>query len=272
MSRDDEEMPLAGGRVTEGVVRVGDTVRRPSTASSTFVGALLTHLERYGFEGAPRYLGTDEKGRDILTYISGWVPPTFRRWSDAQVGAAGALLRGLHEATRTSDLTRTSNNLTRTSDNLTRTSDLTDTSDLTGTDLVVCHHDPGPNNVVFRDDLPVAFIDFDTAAPGDPLEDLGYMAWTWCVSSRPDRGPVTAQAAQVRLLADAYGLAPHRHPDLIDAMMDRQACNARWWHGYLGRPGPRGTGEDEILARIAWSRREHDHTAAHRAEFAAALR
>ncbi|WP_258564624.1 phosphotransferase, partial [Streptomyces himalayensis] len=27
-------------------------------------------------------------------------------------------------------------------------------------------------------DVPVAFIDFDTAAPGDPLEDLGYMAWT----------------------------------------------------------------------------------------------
>jgi hypothetical protein len=225
------------------MVRVADTVRRPSTASSAFVGALLTHLERYGFTGAPRYLGTDEKGRDILTYISGWVPSTFRRWTDPQITAAGTLLRELHRAT----------------------------SSLTGAEPVVCHHDPGPNNVVFRDDLPVAFIDFDTAAPGDPLEDLGYMAWTWCVSSRPDRGPVTMQAAQVRLLADSYGLAPHARRRLIDAVLDRQARNARWWHEYLDRPGPHRADEDQVAARIAWSRREHDYTSAHRAEFAAAL-
>ncbi|MCX4880872.1 hypothetical protein [Streptomyces sp. NBC_00847] len=55
-------------------------------------------------------------------------------------------------------------------------------------------------------------------------------------------------------------------------LMGRQARNARWWHGYLGRPGPHGAGEDEILARIAWSRRERDHTVAHCADFAAALR
>jgi aminoglycoside phosphotransferase (APT) family kinase protein len=37
-----------------------------------------------------------------------------------------------------------------------------------------CHHDPGPNNTVFRDGRPVALIDFDFAAVGDPLEDVGY--------------------------------------------------------------------------------------------------
>ncbi|MGW1746523.1 phosphotransferase family protein [Streptomyces sp. NPDC002092] len=228
-------------------MRVADTVRRPSTGSSAFVGALLTHLERYGFTGAPRYLGTDEKGRDMLSYLPGCVPSRFRRWTDPQVAAAGTLLRKLHEATRGSDLT--------------------------GTAPVVCHHDPGPNNVVFgsHDDLPAAFIDFDTAAPGDPLEDLGYMAWTWCVSSRPDRGPVSGQAAQVRLLADSYGLAPQSRPTLFDAMLDRQTRNARWWRDQLDRPGPHRVGEDRIAAGIAWSGREHDYTAAHRAEFAAAL-
>ncbi|HEX4224680.1 MAG TPA: phosphotransferase [Pseudonocardiaceae bacterium] len=54
-------------------------------------------------------------------------------------------------------------------------------SGLVGRHPVVCHHDPGPNNVVFRDDELVAFINFDTAAPGSPLEDLGYLAWTWCI-------------------------------------------------------------------------------------------
>ncbi|MFI5681669.1 aminoglycoside phosphotransferase family protein [Streptomyces cellulosae] len=193
-------------------MRVADTVRRPATASSSFIAALLLHLEQHGFPGAPRYLGTDAKGRDILSYLPGRVPSAFQHWTDSQISAAGTLLRELHEATRDSGLT--------------------------GPGSVVCHHDPGPNNVVFRDELPAAFIDFDTAAPGDPLEDLGYMAWTWCVSSRPDRGPASVQAAQVRVLADSYGLAPHARMSLIDAMLDRQARNARWWRERLDRPRP----------------------------------
>lgn len=48
---------------------------------------------------------------------------------------------------------------------------------------VVWHHDPGPNNTVFRDGVPVAFIDFDFAAVGETLEDVGYTAWSWCISS-----------------------------------------------------------------------------------------
>ncbi|MGH3376720.1 MAG: phosphotransferase [Actinoallomurus sp.] len=67
-----------------------------------------------------------------------------QRWNDIQVTAAGVLLRSLHDATRDSGLT--------------------------GKHPVVCHHDPGPNNAVFQAGLPVAFIDFDTAAGGEPLE------------------------------------------------------------------------------------------------------
>lgn len=50
------EVPLAGGRTTEGVVRVGDTVRRPTKARAPFVHELLRHLEARGFSGAPRFL------------------------------------------------------------------------------------------------------------------------------------------------------------------------------------------------------------------------
>ncbi|MEU4110977.1 phosphotransferase [Streptomyces sp. NPDC027717] len=148
----ENEVPLSGGRITLGVVRVGRTVRRPATASSSFVAELLCDLQREGFTGAPRHLGFDTAGREILSYLPGWVPARFQRWTDPQVAAAGTLLRSFHDATRSSRLT--------------------------GRHPVVCHHDPGPNNTVFTDDIPTAFIDFDTAAPGDPLEDLGYMAWT----------------------------------------------------------------------------------------------
>ena len=65
------EVPLAGGDVTAGVVRVGETVRRPTGPHSPLVHAMLEHLERVGFAGAPRYLGQDDRGREMLTYIEG---------------------------------------------------------------------------------------------------------------------------------------------------------------------------------------------------------
>ncbi|MGY0057372.1 phosphotransferase family protein [Streptomyces sp. LZ34] len=241
----ENEVPLAGGRITPGVVRVGSTVRRPVTAASPFVAELLGHLQQQGFTGAPRHLGSDAAGRDVLSYLPGWVPARFQRWTDAQVTAAGALLRALHDATRGSRLA--------------------------GWHPVICHHDPGPNNTVFSDAVPVAFIDFDTAAPGDPLEDLGDMAWTWCVSSKREAPPATVQAAQVRILADAYGVDAASRPRLIDAILDRQVRNAQWWRSHLTRLCPRVADDHQITERIRWSEREYAHTAANREAFAAAL-
>ena len=48
------ETALPKGDVTEGVVRVGDTVRRPHQPQSLTVADYLDHLERVGFAGAPR--------------------------------------------------------------------------------------------------------------------------------------------------------------------------------------------------------------------------
>ncbi|MCC8242693.1 phosphotransferase family protein [Saccharothrix luteola] len=180
----DAEVLLTGGRITPGVVRIGDTVRRPTTASSAFVAELLAQLEQRWFIGAPRHLGLDEACRDTFSYLPGWVPARFQHWTDTQVVAAGALLRSLHDATRDSGLT--------------------------AGHPVICHHDPGPNNTVLRDGRPVAFIDFDTAAPGDPLENLGYMASTSCVSSKTTAPPAADRA------------------DVVTAMLDRQSRNARW--------------------------------------------
>lgn len=239
------EVPLSGGRITSGVVRIGDTVRRPVTASSAFVAELLGDLRRHGFTGAPRHLGFDEADREILSYLPGWVPARFQRWTDPQVAAAGSLLRAFHDATRASRLA--------------------------GRHPVVCHHDPGPNNTVFADDVPVAFIDFDTAAPGDPLEDLGYMAWTWCISSKPDAPPAATQAAQVRILVGAYGLADASRSRLIDAALDRQMRNARWWRHHLMRPTPHVADDHEIAERVRWSEREHAYTLSNRTTFDAAL-
>ncbi|MFJ7181575.1 hypothetical protein ACIQXA_35555 [Streptomyces massasporeus] len=74
------------------------------------------------------------------------------------------------------------------------------------------------------------------------------------------------------ILADAYGLNATDRTTLIDAMLDRLARNADWWRQHLHAPEPRMASKEQNLSRIAWSLRDHDHTAAHRSAFEAALR
>src|SRR5712692_8025480 len=64
---------LLGDDVTR-VVRVGDTVRRPVRPFTATVQAYLAHLHRQGFTAAPLPLGVDEQGREVLSFVPGWVP------------------------------------------------------------------------------------------------------------------------------------------------------------------------------------------------------
>src|SRR3982751_1292514 len=98
---DREETPLAGGNLSA-VRRVGDPVRGPLRPWSAAVHGLLGHLEARGFAGAPRFLGVDDRGREILTFIDGEVgayPLPAYMWSDEVLAGAARLLRSLHDAT-----------------------------------------------------------------------------------------------------------------------------------------------------------------------------
>ncbi|HKN50583.1 MAG TPA: hypothetical protein VJ010_10195 [Actinomycetota bacterium] len=78
------EVPLIGDGVTQGIVRIGDTVRRPMRPMTATVQAYLRHVYARDFTGAPFPLGTDEQGREVLTFVPGDVPaaadPVFRRF------------------------------------------------------------------------------------------------------------------------------------------------------------------------------------------------
>ncbi|MBA3844503.1 MAG: hypothetical protein H0X39_18115, partial [Actinobacteria bacterium] len=106
-----EELLLSGGALTVGVVRVGATVRRPSSSATSVVCDVLLHLERAGFGSAPRWLGIDEQGREILSWIEGDTftergrmhpyigdPPDRVTFSDEQIAASMRLLRHYHDA------------------------------------------------------------------------------------------------------------------------------------------------------------------------------
>ena len=179
---DGPEVLLTGGWVTSGVVRVGETVRRGPGPNAQFVRQLLTHLEDAGFEAAPRFLGPDDEGREILTFIEGDVPSDCRAlvWRDEQLTGIATLLRRFHDATAGSDVAADSE--------------------------VVCHNDFGPWNLVWRHDLPVAIIDYDNAAPGTRLDDLGYAMWKALNLGLIDV-PVSEQRRRTTLFATAYGVA-----------------------------------------------------------------
>src|SRR3954454_19653846 len=91
---------LNGGLTNAGrISRVGHTVRRPPTSPSTW--ALFDHLERVGFDGAPRFLGVDDSGREVLSFIPGEAAiepyPDWALTDEALVSVA-ELLRRYHDA------------------------------------------------------------------------------------------------------------------------------------------------------------------------------
>ncbi len=151
------------------VVRIGDTVRRPVRPHTATVASFLRHLESLGFAGAPRVLGIDEQGREMLTYIEGDVGlPPFPAWvgGDTVLIGVARLQRALHQAAASfvppADAVWDRPNLAE-----------------AATGALVCHNDLCVENVVVRDGQVIAFIDFDFAAPSDRYLDIAIAARHW---------------------------------------------------------------------------------------------
>lgn len=208
--RPHEEV-LDGGVGNAGlVVRVGDETHRPAGDHSPTVHALLAHVRASGFDGVPEPLGI-EGGRERLRFVPGDVPrPPFPRWSqsDAALGGTVALLRRFHDATVgfVAPVEATWNR------------ELADTEPAE----VICHNDVCPENVVYRDGLAVALLDFDFAAPGRRIFDLASLARMCVPIDTDDDAARTGRRGldpftRLRVVADRYGLPPDR-AELVDVL------------------------------------------------------
>lgn len=237
---ESRETTLTGGRITEGVIRAGDTVRRPAGPHTPFVHSLLDHLKDVGFDGAPRVLGIDEENREILTFIEGYVPPDLATWSEEQLVRAAILIRRFHDATAGSPHA--------------------------GDEEVVCHDDLSPCNTVFVEGMPSAFIDFDTASPGPRDRDLGYALWMF-LDLGPDGADISTQGHRIRLMCDVYGLDGRFDP--IQAIARSQQMTLERSRSRL-RAG--GSASSVAYARdsVEWIRSEMAWLDAHRDELEAA--
>jgi aminoglycoside phosphotransferase (APT) family kinase protein len=199
------------------VVRVGDTVRRIRGPWTPAVHALLRHLEDVGFDGAPRVLGIDSAGREVLSHIAGDDSHHARNpalHSDAALVEVARLIRRFHHAV----------------------AGFVPPADARWQFLegapregIICHNDLAPVNAVFHRGHLAAFIDWDFAAPASPVWDLACAAWSFVPLA--DDGfcrrygyPLVPRGPRLSLLCDSYGLEGEDRSAFLDVCRDREVA------------------------------------------------
>ncbi len=203
-----EELSL-GGNLND-AVRVGGTVLRRAGPWTPAVHALLRFLDREGFE-APRVVGMDDRGREILEYIEGEahagnpVPLPDAVFRADHMEAAAGLLRRYHDVVV---------RLVAPADARWR---------LVGPQPheLVCHNDWSPWNALFREGRLAVMLDWDLAGPGPRLWDIANAAYSWAplISGANAVPEITERVRRLRLFCDAYGLSDRS--GLIAAMRAR---------------------------------------------------
>jgi hypothetical protein len=177
-------------------MRVGDTVRRPTGPWTPATHALLGHLEHAGFPGAPRALGLDEQGREVLTFVEGraaWPWDGFAAVADdAGLIQVAELIAAYHAAA--ASFTPPSGVIW---------SDIAPRSDAE----LVCHNDFAPWNLIVGPSGAMTFIDWDLAAPGARLSDLAYAARTFA-QLNPDCPLDLPIAHRLSLLCEVWAVEP----------------------------------------------------------------
>ena len=194
------EVTLPGGNTT-GAALIGNVVHKRAGAWTPTVHALLRYLQDAGFDAAPRSLGFDDQGREMLTYLPGETIGDRVPWpgwasADSMLAQVGQWLRQVHDLT----------------------ADFTPPADerwfIGGTmrpGLIVGHQDAAPYNAVVDGDRLVGFFDWDTAGPSTREVDLGYAALVWVPLASPRQNTALSshdledRSRRLHLLLDAYG-------------------------------------------------------------------
>jgi Phosphotransferase enzyme family len=197
----EKETVLSGGNVNTGVVRIGNTVRRNLTAASATIHQLLLHLEIKGFQGSPRFLGIDDKNREILSFLEGetGIPNTIWQKDEPLVASAN-LLRHYHDATL--DFRPSQSAWAYVYPNAQHHE-------------VICHNDFAPYNFIYSLETPRAVVDFDLAGPGPRLRDVAYASYWMTPLSFNSNGQKDFAMADVedgsrrlKLFCKTYGVSP----------------------------------------------------------------
>ncbi|WP_223702570.1 phosphotransferase [Sutcliffiella deserti] len=184
----DNEEVLSGGNVSN-VYRSGNTVRRDLKDDSSKIHEVLLHLENKGFSYSPKFLGIDEKNREILSFIEGEAgnyPLKKYMWSEDALKKIAKMLRHYHNAVSDFPIEESWQAIDKTPQPF----------------EVLCHNDFAIYNIIFNNEKPVGIIDFDLAAPGPRLWDIAYTLYT-CVPLSRLYHTETGEAVYYESLKDA---------------------------------------------------------------------
>lgn len=198
-----EELPLDGGNATEGVVRVGDTVRKPWGPTTPAVHELMRTVAAAGID-VPEPWGRDDQGRQIQEFVPGRLALHSPPLTLTELARVGALIRAIHDACEgfiPSAETRWEPLLPAPG----------------GEEDLVCHGDLTPWNLILGKRW--VFIDWDGAAPSTRLWDLAYSAQAFTLndaSADPEES-----AARLAALVDGYGADAPLRAALPDALTAR---------------------------------------------------
>jgi hypothetical protein len=162
------EKRLEGG-YDDGAVRIGDTVHRRAGPWTPAVHALLAYLAGQGFTGAPRPLGFDEQGREVLTFLEGETVgrrkprPAWVHAEDTLVQVA-RWMRDYHQVV----------------------ADFVPPPDAVWRDggtwspgLIIAHNDATTHNAAWYQGQLTGFFDWDVAGPATPQWDLAMAGYAW---------------------------------------------------------------------------------------------
>jgi thiamine kinase-like enzyme len=186
------------------------------------VHALLGHLESVGFDRAPRALGFDDQGREVLSFLPGEVVGTARPWpswvhSDEALGQVAGWLRDFHTAVAT--FVPPDGSIWREGGSW-------------RPGLIVGHNDAAPYNAVWADGHLVGFFDWDFAAPVTPEWDLAFTAFGWVplharhVVAAEGFTAFADRPRRLRLFLDTYGWDGPA-AEFIEIVRERVSASAR---------------------------------------------
>jgi hypothetical protein len=194
------ERHLDGGN-TGGATRRGDTVRRAAGPWTPAVHALLAHLAAAGFAGAPRPLGFDDEGREVLTYLSGSTVGSAKPWpawvhADDTLGQVARWLRAYHDTV--ADFVPPPHAVWRGGGHW-------------SPGMIIGHNDAAPYNAAWHEGRLTGFFDWDFAGPATRDWDLAFCAFSWIplharhVVAAEGFTDFGSRSRRLRRFLDAYG-------------------------------------------------------------------
>ncbi|MGZ8738080.1 MAG: phosphotransferase [Nocardioides sp.] len=195
----------------------GEVVTRPAAATSATVHHYLRHLRSKGLDCVPEPLDVRD-GVETLAFIAGadggdgW----YHQHTDRGLASAARLLRAIHDAGQDWEPPEHA---------------AFGAPAVPGTDLVLCHGDPGPWNFIWREQEAVALIDWDFLHPAPRLDDVAY-ALQWFAPMRSDElalewhhfPEVPDRRHRVRVFVDNYGDLPAF--DVVDTVTARMQASS----------------------------------------------